>query len=104
MILASPAHLARHGCCPAKVIPQPREEDMQMMIEPDVFAKARVEVLEALDLVGPGMPRSLRESIPAWVFAPLFLLQGVVFLAARSCKDVCRSLLGATRGRQWRGS
>jgi len=48
MILASPAHLARHGCCPAKVIPQPREEDMQMAIEPDVFAKARMEVLEAI--------------------------------------------------------
>ena len=35
-----------------------------MAIEPDVFEKARVEVLEALDLVGPGMPRSLRESTP----------------------------------------
>jgi hypothetical protein len=41
----------------------------------------------------------------AWVLAALFLLQGrVFFLAARSCKDVCQSLLGATRGRQWRGS
>ena len=75
-----------------------------MAIEPDVFEKARVEVLEALDLVGPGMPRSFTRINPLRGSSPRSsLLQGVVFLAARSGKDVCRSILGATR-RQWRGS
>ncbi len=35
-----------------------------MAIEPDVFAKARVAVLEAFDLVGPGMPRSFARINP----------------------------------------
>lgn len=35
-----------------------------MAIDPDVFAKARVEVLEAFDLGGPGMPRSFTRINP----------------------------------------